>query len=121
MKKNRIFIQHQHWEGTCDRLLIVDTENRGSVQVDVLPPFRRQKADALLWALWVDEGYRKQGEATALMAMAEAAVIAKGCTSIALEWSLKEAPYWVCDWYMRLGYEEREFGRDCALMIKKLI
>ncbi len=123
-----MYIQHQHWEGTCDRILIVDVRGHGTVQVDILPEgMEKFWADAHLWALWVDEGkdarnepYRHQGEATALMMVAEKEAKKKGCKSIFLEWSLKKSPRWVHSWYERLGYEDKEFGKDCALMVKEL-
>lgn len=125
-----MYIQHQHWKGTCDRILIADFRGHGTVQVDIpnTPEGRKKlKADAFLWALWIDEGkdlynepYRRRGEATILMKAAEDEAKKKGCKSIALEWSLKESPYWVHDWYERLGYEDKEFGNGCALMVKEL-
>lgn len=121
-----IFFQKQHWEGTCDRILIADTEGRGSVQVDILLTDKareRYKADALLWGLWglwVDEGHRQNGEGDGLVLTAEQEAKASGCKSIALEWSLQESPYWVRDWYVRLGYEEKEFGNGSSLMVKEL-
>lgn len=119
---NQLFIQTQHWD-KFDRILIVDTEHRGSVQVDILfnkEGKERLCADAFLYALWVDEDYRKQGEATALMAMAEAAAIARDCKAISLKWSSAEAPSWVYGWYERLGYEDTAFDYEDVLMVKKL-
>jgi hypothetical protein len=43
-----------------------------------------------------------------------------GAKVTALEWSLEESPHWVFDWYCRLGYDEKEFGKGCALMKKEL-
>jgi hypothetical protein len=37
-----------------------------------------------------------------------------------LEWSLKESPYWVIEWYTRLGYDEKEIGNGCALLKRPL-
>ncbi len=118
-----IFYQKQHWEGSCDRILIADTEGRGSVQVDIPLTDKareRYKADALLWGLWVDEGHRQNGEGDGLVLTAEQEAKASGCKSIAIEWSLQESPYWVRDWYVRLGYEEKEFGNGSSLMVKEL-
>lgn len=74
----------------------------------------------LLWNLNVVDAYRQQGMASWLMDEAEMWAKAQGCDCITLEWSLKEAPYWVLDWYVRRGYEEKEMGNKCALMEKKL-
>ena len=62
-------IQLQHWL-SCDRLLITDETRRASVQVDIFKrdDFRRNyRADALLYALWVDEPHRQQGAARLLI------------------------------------------------------
>ncbi len=123
-----MYIQEQHWEGTCDRLLIVDVAGCGTVQVDIFQldaQKDRYKADCLLWALWVDKGnkhrrIRRRGEATVLVQTAELEAKRKGCKSIALEWNEQESPSWVRDWYARLGYEERAFGNRYALMVKYL-
>lgn len=118
-----MYIQRQHWEGSCDRLLIADQYGKGTVQVDILlteEAKERFKADALLWALWVDKDSRRKGEGTALIAAAEREAKASGCKTIALEWYKREAPRWVYSWYERLGYEEKAFGRESSLMVKQL-
>jgi hypothetical protein len=43
-----------------------------------------------------------------------------GAKVTALEWSLKESPQWVFDWYTLLGYDEKEIGNGCALMKRPL-
>ena len=74
------------------------------------------EGEALVWNLYVDETERRKGLARELMN--EARKIAKhlGAHACVLEWSLRESPNWVFDWYCRLGYEEKEFGPGCSLM-----
>lgn len=43
-----------------------------------------------------------------------------GAKVTALVWSLKESPYWVIEWYTRLGYDEKGIGNGCALMKRPL-
>lgn len=117
-------IQLQIWADSR-RLLIVDERNHGSVQVvipnaDVEDNRLRGKADALICCLWVDEGYRRQGSAAYMLEAAEREARRLGCKSVCLEWDIRESPEWVERWYQRLGYEVREFGRGCSLLVKKL-
>lgn len=118
-----MYVQKQHWEGSCDRILIVDHECGGSVQIDILvknAQKERYRADCLLWALWVDESQRGQCVGEWLIFLAEKEAVKCGCKSIALEWSEQESPYWVRSWYERLGYDEKVFGKGYSLMVKNL-
>ena len=54
------------------------------------------------------------------MEKAQEAARQSGCHTAALEWSLRESPHWVIDWYYRIGFDEKEFGRDCSLMKKDI-
>ena len=115
-------IQLHHWL-SCDRLLITDETRRASVQVDIFKrdDFRRNyRADALLYALWVDEPHRRQGAARLLIEAAEREAASHGCRSLALEWDRREAAVWTLEWYERLGYEEKAFGNHNSLLVKQL-
>lgn len=115
-------IQLQHWL-SCDRVLITDETRRASVQVDIFKrdDFRRNyRADALLYALWVDEPHRRQGAARLLVEAAEREAASHGCRSLALEWDRREAAVWTLEWYERLGYEEKAFGNHNSLLVKQL-
>ncbi len=115
-------IQEQHWKD-CDRVIVVDTENNASVQVDLLKEEREKErfhADALLWALWVDKEHRRKGVARKLMETAEREARERGCKTISLHWDDREAKRWTLDWYMRRGYREVEFGRHQSLLVKTL-
>lgn len=105
------------------RILVVDKLGHGSVQVcipdaDVEDNRFRGKADALVYALWVDEPFRGRGVARRLLEAAEREAKAHGCKSVCLEWDRREAEEWTLRWYERLGYEEKEFGRDSSLLVK---
>ena len=86
-------MQIQHWLD-CDRLLIIDGQCHGSVQVDILKTRDlrdRYLADALLWALWTDPDHRGKGTARRMMETAEREAAARGCRTMALTWDRREA------------------------------
>lgn len=89
----------------------------GTANIDYLA---NKKDEAFVWNLFVDEKYRKKGVAEALLKVAEKDAQSYKCDHMALEWYLKDSPRWVFDWYVRLGYEEKEFGKDCSLLVKQL-
>lgn len=117
--------QTQNW-GPRDKMVMVATDEDGlllgTVQVELYPcPQRNFGGTAYLHSLWVTKPYRKRGVATRLMRYAEEIAASKGHKTISLEWDVSESPQWVCRWYARLGYDEKEFTPGhCALMVKKL-
>lgn len=74
------------------------------------------QGEALVWNLYVDKEHRRKGLARKLMNEAHKTAKHLGAKVTALEWSLKESPYWVIEWYTRMGYDEKEFGPCNALM-----
>lgn len=44
----------------------------------------------------------------------------QGLKTVCLEWERKDSPKWVLDWYLRQGYDEKEFGRDCEFLVKQI-
>jgi GNAT superfamily N-acetyltransferase len=74
------------------------------------------EGEALVWNLYVDEDHRRKGLARELMDEAHKTSKHLGAKVTTLEWSLKDSPYWVFDWYTRLGYDEKEIGNGYALM-----
>lgn len=117
-------IIHQHW---CQerRALIIDTENLSMVQVSVPDADSDDnriegKADALIYALWVDEFARRRGVGRKLLEMAEREARRMGCKTVCLEWDRRESEEWTLRWYERLGYNEKEFGRHSSLLVKEL-
>lgn len=115
-------IQFQKWY-TCDRILITDEANNASVQVDLLKSEslkEHYKADALIWALWVNEANRGYGIGKALLKKAEELIYKRCIYKVAVEWDSRDSKSWVRDWYERKGYEEKEFGVGNALLVKDL-
>ena len=78
------------------------------------------EGEALVWNLYVDEEHRRKGLARTLMDEANKTAKHLGAKVTALEWSLEESPYWVIEWYFRLGYDENEIGNGYALMKRPL-
>lgn len=117
-------IQIQTWNGS-KRILVVNNIHHGSVQVyipdaDAEDNSLKGKADALVYALWVDEPVRGHGVAGRLLESAEREARAQGCRSLAIEWDARESPEWVLRWYERVGYKEIGFGRHKSLLVKHL-
>lgn len=112
-------IQEQHWL-LCDRILITDEQGHGSVMVDIQKKDGRLTEDALIWSLSVDKPYRRQGVATRLLETAEHEAKKRGCTTASLEWDKREAERFAVNWYIRQGYDEKEFGRYGSLLVKQL-
>lgn len=117
-------IIHQHW---CQerRALIIDTENLSMVQVSVPDADSDDnriegKADALIYALWVDEFARRRGVGRKLLEMAEREARRMGCKTVCLEWDYRETPEWVRRWYNRMGYSEQREPNNVWLLTKKL-
>ena len=78
------------------------------------------KGEAYIWNLHVNEDQRGNGGGKILLRAAINAAIVLGCDAATLDWSIEESPEWVFDWYMRNGFDERQFGRGCAFMVKVL-
>lgn len=124
--------QHQHWYG-FDRHMIIDTQDGCSVQLEIpndtgrawgedfhVKFKQRYEADALLFALWVDNTKRRKGRGLKMMLAAEDKARRLGCKTIALTHDIREAPEWVRDWYERRGYETKRFSRFECTMVKQL-
>ena len=79
------------------------------------------QGEALVWNIYVDKEHRRKGLARKLMDEAHKTAKHLGVKVTALEWSLKESPHWVLDWYCRLGYDEKEFGPGNALMKRPIL
>lgn len=112
-------IQKQTWKDEI-RILITDEVNHGSVQISI-PLYHSDifdKADALIYSLYVNTAYRKQGVATKLLQLAEQQAKLNGVQVIALEFDKEESKNFVLDWYLREGY--KPFYEESNLLIKKL-
>lgn len=119
-------IQVQDWDFPkgYKRILITDEVRHASVQIEVLPDDAARKrfggAETYIYALWVNDGFRQRGYGKEILQRAEDAIRKLGYKSAAINWDLRESPRWVRSWYIRQGYDEKEFGRDCALLVKDL-
>ena len=112
-------IQKQTWKDEI-RILITDEENLGSVQISI-PLYVSDifgKADALIYALWVDVVYRRNGVAQHLLQLAEQQAKLNGVKTIGLEFNKEESDRFVLDWYLRSNY--KPFDEKSNLLIKKL-
>ena len=112
-------IQKQTWKDEI-RILITDEENLGSVQISI-PLYVSDifgKADALIYALWVDVVHRRQGVAQHLLQLAEQQAKLNGVKVIGIEFDKEESESFVLDWYFRSGY--KPVSKRSKLLIKKL-
>lgn len=112
-------IQKQTWKDEI-RILITDEENHGSVQISI-PLYVSDifgKADALIYALWVNVSHRRNGVAKRLLQLAEQQAKLNGVKTIGLEFNKDESDRFVLDWYLRSGY--KPFDKKSNLLIKKL-
>ena len=112
-------IQKQTWNDEI-RILITDEENIGSVQISI-PLYISDifgKADAIIYALWVDVVHRRQGVAQHLLQLAEQQAKLNGVNTIGLEFNKDESDRFVLDWYLRSGY--KPFDGKSSLLIKEL-
>lgn len=112
-------IQKQTWKGGI-RILITDEKNLGSVQISI-PIYVSDifgKADALIYALYVDTTYRRKGVAKHLLQLAEQQAKLNGVKVIGIEFDKEESESFVLDWYFRSGY--KPVSKRSKLLIKKL-
>ena len=112
-------IQRQIWKDEI-RILITDEQNHGSVQISI-PHYDCKitgKADALIYALYVDSNYRREGIATKLLWIAEHQIKLNGLQIAGIEFNKEESESFVLAWYLRKGYEP--FSKRSKLLIKEL-
>ena len=112
-------VQKQTWKDEI-RILITDEENHGSVQISI--PLCDSdiygKADALIYALFVDDTHRRKGVAKSLLQFAEQQAKLNGVKIIGLHFIKEESNRFVLDWYLRSGY--KPFDKESNLLIKEL-
>ena len=112
-------IQKQTWKDEI-RILITDEEHLGSVQISI-PLYVSDifgKADALIYSLFVDKNYRRNGVAQHLLQLAEQQAKLNRVKTIGLKFNKEESDRFVLDWYLRSGY--KPFNKKNNLLIKKL-
>lgn len=108
----------QTWKDEI-RILITDEENLGSVQISI-PLYVSDifgKADALIYALFVDDTHRRCGVAKRLLQLAEQQAKLNGVKIIGLEFNKDESESFVFEWYLNNGY--KPFNKESNLLIKK--
>lgn len=112
-------IQKQTWKDEI-RILITDEENHGSVQISI-PLYVSDifgKADALIYALFVDNNHRRNGVAKRLLQLAEQQAKLNGVKTIGLEFNKDDSESFVLEWYLNNGY--KPFCKESSLLIKEL-
>ena len=112
-------IQKQTWKDEI-RILITDEEHLGSVQISI-PLYVSDifgKAEALIYALWVNVVHRRNGVAQRLLQLAEQQAKLNGVKTIGLEFNKYESESFVFEWYLNNGY--KPFSKESNLLIKKL-
>lgn len=115
--KHNISVQKQEWVD-CTRYLF-STEG-ASVQLEIYPKPTQDGIRAYICRLWVDERYRRQGRAKALLDAAEAMARREGMATVSLAWNENDTPVWMLEYYRRRGYEDFEFGENYVLLKRAL-
>ena len=112
-------VQKQIWKDEI-RILITNELYQGSVQISI--PFYDSdilgKADALIYALYVDKHNRRRGVAKQLLGEAEKQAKLNGVKTIGLEFNKYESDRFVLNWYLSNGY--KPFDKESNLLTKKL-
>jgi ribosomal protein S18 acetylase RimI-like enzyme len=80
------------------------------------PPYG---VEAYIYSLFVNKLARKEGRATALLDMAERLAAENGCQSVWLEWSGKDTPIEILEWYIRRGYNLIANNDNGAKLLEK--
>lgn len=115
-------IQKQHWKDEI-RILITDEQNHGSIQISI-PYYDSEisgKADALIYALFVDDEYRRNNVAKRLLKLAERQAKLNGINIIGIKFDKGESECFVLDWYLREGYKPFSIkDNENNLFIKRL-
>ena len=112
-------IQKQIWKDEI-RILITNELYQGSVQISI--PFYDSdilgKADALIYALYVDKNSRRHGVAKQLLDEAEKLAKLNRVNVIGIEYDKEESDRFVFEFYKKCGY--KPFDENSNFLIKKL-
>lgn len=112
-------IQKQIWKDEI-RILLTNELSQGSVQISI--PFYDSdilgKADALIYALYVDKHNRRHGVAKQLLGEAEKQAKLNGVNVVGIEYDKEESDRFVFEFYKRCGYKPFDGNND--FLIKKL-
>lgn len=96
-----------------------DFDNNIHEQVGVVEIRCKHNGEAIVWNLYVNEEHRGKGLAMKLMDEAHNTAKQLGAKITTLEWSPNESPYWVIEWYFRLGYDKKEPDNGYVLMARE--
>ena len=117
-------IQRQVWPEYTRYLITVEMpEGVGSVQLELYRKPQNFGGTAYIYSLWVDENIRRRGVAKILMDTAERIAFDNYHDDVYLEWSIKESPVEISQWYERRGYDDVEFnvGENASALMRKRI
>lgn len=115
--KLEIMHYEQDWNDYIRHFVICE---KGMVMIDIHRTTQnRYECKAIIWGLYVNEKERRKGVAKQLLAAAEDIARDNGQEIVYLEWK-EPTPQWVFNWYIHMGYDEREFGKGYAVMYKTL-
>ncbi len=76
---------------------------------------------ALIWALWVDEPYRRRGIAARLLDRAEELARSEGHEAVYLDWDGRDTPVAILEYYKRRGYTVTGRSSSGATVLKKIL
>lgn len=111
-----IFHTITHWHD-CDRVVLVTYDFHGIIEIQ----YPKEAPEVgYIWHLWVDEGYRRKGYATALLDAAETHVMLQHKSKAVIEWDQRDTPKEILHWYKRKGYKETEFNRYISRLEKDI-
>lgn len=117
MEQTKIITTNEHQWLYMRRKVFMVHDGAGCVIAEI-PTNKERKP--LIYNLHVEVRHRRKGYATALLDAAEDWLRKQGSEEATLEWDGHESEYWVLDWYVRRGYDEKEFGNHSSLLEKRL-
>ena len=115
-----INIQKQTWHDYTRYLLYAD--EGASVSIELYPTEQKWGNRAWIYGLFTDPEARRKGLAKRLLAQAEEIARREGHNAVTLEWCGKDSDEFILHFYLRNGYEEKQFSGngDYYLLEKKL-
>ena len=121
------FTKHFTTEWTDTKNVVVSLYEASNPQVQIgiieVRLFRgksKYKDEAYLWNLFVDKNHRHKGYGHALLSDALDLAMLNNCKIAMLEWDKCDSKQWVLDWYVRHGFEEKEFSEGYTRLEKDM-
>lgn len=102
------------------RYILTTAHGAGILETFSRPLPHLNDATAFFWSLQVDQAFRCEGIAAAIIETAERIAAEEGCPKIALEYYPKVTEKFVREWHERRGYNATIISDDCFLMEKQL-